>query len=201
MPNEPPEIYSLKHDYFDLFPNQTGEISRRVKNVWLLDEYLVRCAEFNDLRVAIELSKNIDRNTQVIKFHPHCHQHSEGPALDGLPYGSDATITTLRTYGYEVELFEAGCCGMAGTFGYETEHYQLSIKVGELRLLPSIRQLQSEIINRKIIIASTGAACRLQIQHGTGISAVHPVELIRDRLMSLSDIAFRGGPKPAAVVS
>jgi Fe-S oxidoreductase len=79
---------------------------------------------------------------------------------------------------------------MAGTFGYEAEHYQLSQQVGELKLFPYIRRLrtaeaesppvnpQSQIVYQKSKIASTGAACRLQIEQGTGVQAEHPIVLV-----------------------
>jgi Fe-S oxidoreductase len=76
--------------------------------------------------------------------------------------------------GYEVELIDAGCCGMAGTFGYEAEHYELSMKVGELKLFPKIRKQD----DAKIV--ATGAACRMQIVQGTGTETVHPIRLVRE---------------------
>ena len=80
---------------------------------------------------------------------------------------------------------DTGCCGMAGTFGYEAEHYELSMKVGELKLFPAVRELESRkssIVHRQSKIASSGAACRIQIQQGTGSGAVHPVVLVAEAL-------------------
>jgi FAD/FMN-containing dehydrogenase/Fe-S oxidoreductase len=173
---EPPEIYSLKNDYIDLFPSRADEISRRAANVWLLDEFLLRSKAFNELRVANNSQNNSSEKTVKIKFHPHCHQRAEGLAADGLPNGTRATMEMLRACGYDVELIDAGCCGMAGTFGYEAEHYDLSMRVGELKLFPYIRRLQNE--DRKSEIVSTGAACRMQIEQGTGVTAEHPVLLV-----------------------
>jgi Fe-S oxidoreductase len=129
-------------------------------------------------------------------FHPHCHQRAEGPSSDGLPNGTNATLELLRSCGYEVELMDTGCCGMAGTFGYEAEHYELSMKVGELKLFPKVRELEAEnsesgnrnssIVNRQYpagtmsSMVSSGAACRMQIWQGTGVEAVHPIMLIAD---------------------
>lgn len=172
---EPPEIYSLKNDYVDLFPARAEEISRRVSNVWLLDEFLIRSKAFNELRAANKLQNNSSGPISKIKLHPHCHQRAEGPAADGLPNGAKATVEMLRACGYDVELIDAGCCGMAGTFGYEAEHYELSMKVGELKLFPYIRE--SGIGNRESVVASTGAACRMQIEQGSGIAAEHPIVL------------------------
>jgi FAD/FMN-containing dehydrogenase/Fe-S oxidoreductase len=185
---EPPEIYAFKHDYLDLLPERNEEIRQRVGHLWLLDEFLLRSPEFNDLRIVnIKQLSNVENNTSPSKvnFHPHCHQRAEGPSADGLPNGTNATIELLRACGYEVELMETGCCGMAGTFGYEAEHYDVSMKVGELKLFPAIREWrvensegvdrQSSIANRQSEIVSSGAACRMQIRQGTGVDAIHPI--------------------------
>ena len=116
-----------------------------------------------------------------IKFQPHCHQRTEGLAADGLPSGTNATVEVLRMCGYDVEVLDTGCCGMAGTFGYEAEHYDLSMKVGELKVFPIIRGLGIE--NRESIVAGSGAACRMQIHQGTGVETVHPIVLVRDRVI------------------
>jgi len=202
---EPPEIYCLKNDYFDLLPELKEEISNRVKKTWLLDEFLLRSEEFRLLRVGTLAQQPLSNHSSEedkreivsgnalrlrstppsamkIKFLPHCHQRAEGPAFDGLPSGTNATVEVLRMCGYEVEVLDTGCCGMAGTFGYEAEHYELSMKVGELKLFPMLRQ--SEIENRKSEIVSTGAACRMQIVQGTGVDAVHPIVLIANLLQS-----------------
>ncbi len=92
---------------------------------------------------------------------------------------------------------DTGCCGMAGTFGFEAEHYELSMKVGELKLFPALRKLgilnressignpqsgignrESSIENRRSEIVSSGAACRMQIRQGTGAEAIHPIVLV-----------------------
>ena len=228
---EPPEIYTVKHEYLDLLPEREEEIQSRSKNVWLLDEFLLRSAEFNALRVVRltekdklenseprsddEIASRTARNDKVL-FHPHCHQRAEGLSPDGLPTGTNATLELLRACGYAVELTDASCCGMAGTFGYEAEHYELSMKVGELKLLPQIRQLglensepgkhpskianrHSSIENRKSTIASSGSACRMQIRQGAGVEAVHPILLLQKRLESAPVRAANGGVPEADV--
>jgi Fe-S oxidoreductase len=169
---EPPEIYCLKNDYFDLLPERAEEISRVAERVWLLDEFLIR-AEF--ARQVLRMDPP-QRSPQKVKFHPHCHQRAEPRADDGYPTGMEATVTLLNTCGFEVEVIEAGCCGMAGTFGYEADHYELSQKIGELRLFPIVRE------KGNALLAATGAACRLQITQGTGAAAAHPVELVSQSL-------------------
>ena len=181
---EPPEIYTLKHDYIDLCPERAEEIQRRVENVWLLEEFLLRSHEFNALRVAKMEQLDAPENRSSISklyFHPHCHQRAQGPSADGLPNGTNATMELLRSCGYDVELMDAGCCGMAGTFGYEAEHYELSVRVGELKLFPKLRELElakTEIGNLKSTIVSSGAACRMQIRQGTDVDALHPILLL-----------------------
>jgi len=183
---EPPEIYTLKHDYVDLLPGRAEEISPRVEKTWLLDEFLLRSEEFNTRRAAtIIKSPNPENKPPKIYFHPHCHQRAEGLASDGLPSGTNATLEVLRACGYDVELIDSGCCGMAGAFGYEAAHYELSMKVGELKLFPKLRE--AEIENRNSEFVSSGAACRMQIRHGVGREAVHPIMLVAERL---KDVRF-----------
>jgi len=74
---------------------------------------------------------------------------------------------------YEVIEIPSGCCGMAGSFGYEKEHYQLSMEIGEMVLFPAIRKTSDEIV-----ISAPGTSCREQISHGTGRKALHPVEIL-----------------------
>jgi len=187
---EPPEIYTLKHDYVDLLPEREDEIKQSVEKVWLMDEFLLRSEEFNDLRIVnIAQLSNMEGNlsTQKVMFHPHCHQRAEGPSADGLASGTNATVELLHSYGYEVELMDTGCCGMAGTFGYEAEHYELSMKVGELKLFPALRQLGTSPKSEGFGggwegLVSSGAACRMQIKQGTGVDAIHPIVLIANRI-------------------
>jgi Fe-S oxidoreductase len=158
---EPSELYAFKHEYADLLPEREPEIAHRTETTWLLEEFLIRSKVFSSLRIATANNK--------LFFHPHCHQRAEGPAADSLPSGVDATMQLLRLCGYDVQLSSAGCCGMAGTFGYEAEHHNLSQQIGELRLLPRLRELPG------LQIAATGAACRMQIAQATEAEVQHPL--------------------------
>jgi FAD/FMN-containing dehydrogenase/Fe-S oxidoreductase len=208
---EPPDIYCLKNDYFDLLPERKREITERVKNVWLLDEFLVRSEAFRDFRIARLGERNLalngtSQNQHKIRFQPHCHQRAEGLADDGLPNGVNATVEVLRSCGFEVEVLDTGCCGMAGTFGYETEHYDLSMLVGELKLFPLLRtssqpppslrdtspKYDTENLDNNnglpVVfgggkVVASGAACRMQIEQGARVEAVHPIVLVRDALL------------------
>jgi len=105
-----------------------------------------------------------------ILFHGHCHQKALA--------GTAATVALLRSIpGADVTEVDAGCCGMAGSFGFEAEHYELSMRIGGLRLFPAIWAESAETV-----IAATGVSCRQQIQHGTGRPARHPLEIIRQAL-------------------
>ena len=79
---------------------------------------------------------------------------------------------------YSVEVIPSGCCGMAGSFGYEKEHYDLSMKIGELVLFPTVRKQTDDVI-----IAAPGTSCRHQVKDGTGKKALHPVEVLWNALV------------------
>jgi Fe-S oxidoreductase len=99
-------------------------------------------------------------------FHGHCQQKAVGDA--------SATLKVLSLpSGHSVETIPSGCCGMAGSFGYEKEHYDVSMQIGELVLLPKVRQHQGQCT-----VAAPGTSCRHQIKDGTGEKALHPVEVL-----------------------
>jgi Fe-S oxidoreductase len=112
-----------------------------------------------------------DRNAAAapprIVFHGHCHQKAGG-AL-----GSSVKLLT-GIPGAEVDVLDAGCCGMAGSFGFEREHYEISMKIARLRLVPAL-----EAATADTLVAATGASCRQQIAHGTDRIARHPIVLLR----------------------
>ncbi|MFZ5856316.1 MAG: FAD-binding and (Fe-S)-binding domain-containing protein [Chloroflexota bacterium] len=198
---EPPEVYCLKNDYADLLPSHAEETASLSARTWLLDEFLLRSDAFNNLRVANITNHISSKSIQSkIKLQPHCHQRAEAPAADGLPIGSAATLSLLQSLGLDVEMLDAGCCGMAGTFGYEAEHYELSMKVGE-RVFKMIRVQGTESSgptrpfgtsspNSKSLgrdgegLVCSGAACRMQVTQGTGNEARHPLELVAECIRS-----------------
>ncbi|GLW05953.1 oxidoreductase [Microtetraspora sp. NBRC 13810] len=105
--------------------------------------------------------------TTSVLLHGHCHEKAG--------VGTEATRALLaRLPGAEVTELDAGCCGMAGSFGFESEHYDLSMKIGGLRLFPAVAETTPGTL-----IAATGVSCRQQIAHGTGRTAQHPVQLVR----------------------
>ncbi len=180
---EPSEIYTLKDEYLDFFPNDET-MQALAKRTWLIDEFLLR--DDNALRVTRLVSeKNVEdpaeensiKSAKKISLHGHCYQKARPPADDGLPVGQDATAELLRKAGYDIEIIPSGCCGMAGAFGYEAEHYELSMAVGELVLFPTIRRLEGNIP-----VAAPGTSCREQIANGTGVTASHPLVLVAQLL-------------------
>ena len=93
--------------------------------------------------------------------------------------GTAATMALLRRIpGVVVEELDAGCCGMAGSFGFEAEHYEISMTIGADRLFPAINGRSGQ----DTVIAATGVSCRQQIHHGTARTAWHPVELVYEAL-------------------
>lgn len=167
---EPPEVYCLKHEYVALLPHRRTQIESISKNVFLVEEFILRVAKLEELG-ELNLEK-LNISKEKLFFHPHCHQRAEGEL---------ATVELLELFGFEVEVSDAGCCGMAGTFGYDAGHYDLSMQIGELKLLPKVRELKIE--NCEIV--STGSACRVQIRDGAGVKVKHPLMLVRDVMTSV----------------
>jgi Fe-S oxidoreductase len=128
------------------------------------------------LRIVVSSIIKPATNLPKILLHGHCYQKAQPPSEDGYPNGIDATVKMLEIAGYQVSLVDAGCCGMAGAFGYEDEHYDLSIEVGEAALFPAIREaIRSEEL---VIVAASGVSCQSQIKDGTQVDAIHPIMLI-----------------------
>jgi Fe-S oxidoreductase len=166
-----------------LLPNRRAEIESLKKRTWVIDEFILRVATLeSDSKLSGVLTQTHGQSPRKkITLHPHCHQRAEGLADDGLPTGTAATVEMLRAFGYDVDVIDSGCCGMAGTFGYDAEHYELSMQVGELKLLPQIRELKKD---KHFEIASSGSACRLQIKQGADVEAKHPLVLVAEVLTS-----------------
>jgi Fe-S oxidoreductase len=164
---EPSAILTLRDEYLDLVPDYLRADAERVaENTYLIDEFLAQEA---DKKI---ITKDLfTQNPKLIKLHGHCHQK----ALSSLV--ATKKILSLPT-NYQVQLIPSGCCGMAGSFGYEKEHYEVSMNIGELVLFPTIRKQTAEVI-----IAAPGTSCRHQIKDGTGRAAQHPVEILWDALL------------------
>jgi len=159
---EPSCMSTLRDEYAGVFPNDERAHSL-AQNSFLIQEVLLAAVDNGSL----VLDESWLGAGHRILFHGHCHEKAV--------MGSQHSVALLeRLPGCEVVALDAGCCGMAGSFGFEKEHYDLSMRIGELRLLPSIRLEPSETI-----LVATGVSCRQHITHGTGRSALHPIELLR----------------------
>jgi Fe-S oxidoreductase len=164
---EPSAILTFRDEYVDLADDNQLDAARELaKNVLLIDEFIA--AEIKAGRIDRNL---FTKESRLIKLHGHCQQK----ALSSVSY----SVTMLSfPENYRVETIPSGCCGMAGSFGYEKEHYALSMQIGELVLLPVVRE-QPETV----IIAAPGTSCRHQIKDGCGKKALHPVEILYDALV------------------
>ena len=163
---EPSCLLTLRDEYLALLPGDPG--ARAVAAATRLPEELLLEA-IAEGRLVLPVQNPV--SGRRVLFHGHCHQKALA--------GTAATTALLRSIpGAEVIEVDAGCCGMAGSFGFEAEHYGLSMSIGELRLFPAIRAEGQDTI-----IAATGVSCRQQIAHGTGRPARHPLEIVRQVLL------------------
>jgi FAD/FMN-containing dehydrogenase/Fe-S oxidoreductase len=164
---EPSAILTFRDEYIDLAADENHAKAKALsKNIFYIDEFIAR--EFAAGKIDASLFSSA---TKKIKLHGHCQQK----ALSAL--SDTATILSIPK-NYTVETIPSGCCGMAGSFGYEKEHYGLSMQIGELVLFPAVRNADSETI-----IAAPGTSCRHQIKDGTGAKAKHPVEILWEALV------------------
>lgn len=163
---EPSAILTFRDEYIDLADDENYEKAKALaQHVFLADEFIADEIEKG------YISKDLfTAEKRHIKLHGHCQQKALSSA------GFSATLLSLPE-NYTVEIIPSGCCGMAGSFGYEKEHYDLSMKVGELVLFPAVRAAPEETI-----IAAPGTSCRHQVKDGTGRRAKHPVEILYEAL-------------------
>ncbi|MHA4806681.1 FAD-binding and (Fe-S)-binding domain-containing protein [Flavitalea flava] len=163
---EPSAILTFRDEYPDLATDEQLEAARKLaRNSYFIDDFIAREIDRGNIR-----PDQFTKEKRQIKLHGHCQQK----ALSSVA-GSVKMLSLPENY--SVGTIPSGCCGMAGSFGYEKEHYELSQKIGELVLLPTIRQQAEDII-----IAAPGTSCRHQIKDATGRHALHPVEVLYDAL-------------------
>ncbi|MFI0981324.1 FAD-binding and (Fe-S)-binding domain-containing protein [Streptomyces sp. NPDC021093] len=163
---EPSCLMTLRDEHRAMLPGDSAQqlISGRVRQV---EELLTEALDDGTLK----LREDSWLNGRTLLFHGHCHQKAE--------VGTAATMELLRRIpGVEVVELDAGCCGMAGSFGFEAEHYDVSMQVGADRLFPAI-----EAAPERTVVVATGVSCRQQIFHGTRRDAWHPVQLVKEALL------------------
>ena len=162
---EPSAILTFRDEYLRLYP-ETDKAMALAKKVFLLDEFLT-----SEIEKGMITSTQFTKEEKRIKIHGHCHQK----ALSTV----QATFSYLNLpENYKVTVIPSGCCGMAGSFGYEKEHYDISMQIGEQTLFPAVRKASEEIQ-----IAAPGTSCRHQILDGTGRKALHPISILKEALV------------------
>lgn len=161
---EPSAILGFRDEYLRLTDDvEAAKILS--KNVFIIDEFIA-----SEIKLGNITSESFTGDAQKIKIHGHCHQKS----LSGIEH----TFAMLNLpANYTPTLIPSGCCGMAGSFGYEKEHYDLSMQIGEQTLFPAVRKAAPETL-----IAAPGTSCRHQIKDGTQREALHPVTILRQAL-------------------
>ncbi|RED50709.1 FAD-binding and (Fe-S)-binding domain-containing protein [Seonamhaeicola aphaedonensis] len=161
---EPSAILSFRDEYIRLAENKKA-VKKISKNTFTIEEFI------NKERLKGNISENhFSNEKRNVKIHGHCHQK----ALSG----TEPTFSMLNLpKNYSVSIINSGCCGMAGSFGYEKEHYNVSIQVGEDTLFPKIRNYSDDVI-----IAASGTSCRHQIKDAVNRSSWHPISILKAAL-------------------
>ncbi|MGB3463772.1 MAG: FAD-binding oxidoreductase, partial [Cyclobacteriaceae bacterium] len=164
---EPSAILSFRDEYLTLCDESLIDKAEKLSgNALMIEEFILR--EYK----AGKISKGSFTKEEVnIKLHGHCHQK----ALSSV---TPVKQILMIPENYSVQMIPSGCCGMAGSFGYEKEHYEVSMKIGELVLFPAVRKASPETI-----IAAPGTSCRHQIKDGTGRISRHPIEILHHALI------------------
>ena len=158
---EPSGILGFRDDYLKLVEPDYQEKSKSLaQSALTFEEFLYRHTESGRIHAGHFTDK-----AENVHIHLHCHQK----ALSHIKY-SKAILNLPKNY--KVQAIPSGCCGMAGSFGYEKEHFEMSNKIGELVLFPHIRK------NPNAIIAAAGTSCRHQVKDGVGAVALHPAEIL-----------------------
>ena len=161
---EPSALYTFKDEYLKLATDQSAA-KKLSENCFLIEEFLAK--EIDKGQISSDVFTD---QTKSLKIHAHCYQKSLGNPAD--------TFKILNLpKNYKVTLLATGCCGMAGSFGYEAEHFEISQKIGEERLFPAIRKMDSDTL-----LAANGTSCRHQISDGTGRVALHPISILNEAL-------------------
>jgi FAD/FMN-containing dehydrogenase/Fe-S oxidoreductase len=164
---EPSAILTFRDEYPDLATDENLDAAKKLAaSTFMIDEFIA--AEIEKGNISKEA---FTKEPRRIKLHGHCQQKAIASIAPSL-----ALLSLPENY--SVEAIPSGCCGMAGSFGYEKEHYELSMQIGELVLFPAVRNTDDHTI-----IAAPGTSCRHQIKDGTQRKALHPVEVLFEALL------------------
>lgn len=157
---EPSEILTLRDEYLDLCDEDQVHSAQIVgKGSYMFEEFATQ----------ILAKAPLSPKKQQVYVHGHCHAKSL--------VGNNPVTSALKKAGYEVQVLDTGCCGMAGSFGYEADHYEVSMEIGEQRLFPALQELADDTI-----VCAPGFSCRHQIKDGTDQIACHPAQLLANSL-------------------
>ena len=164
---EPSAILTFRDEYPDLATDQNLMAAHHLSvNSFYIDEFLAKEMASGNIT-----KDRFTTNTKSLLLHGHCQQKAIGSIADSV-----AVLSLPENY--KVETIPSGCCGMAGSFGYEKEHYDVSMQIGELVLFPKVRAGASNCT-----VSAPGTSCRHQIKDGTGEKALHPVEVLYEALV------------------
>jgi Fe-S oxidoreductase len=161
---EPSSLLTLRDEILYLLPGD-GRARLVAERALTFEEFVSQAADKGRLDVAFT-----DEPRRLL-LHGHCHQK----ALVGMGPSKRALALPPN---YQVTEVDSGCCGMAGSFGYEVEHYELSLKMAERRLLPAVRAATAETM-----VVAAGLSCRQQIEHGSGRKVLHPAQVLRSAII------------------
>ncbi len=162
---EPSAILTFKDEYLKLADDKTSA-EAIAKNTFLIEEFIQQEVELGNIK-----PEQFTLESKTIKFHGHCHQKAMSNQ-----WSSFAVLNLPKNY--KVTIIPSGCCGMAGSFGYEKEHYDVSMQIGEQTLFPAVRKASADII-----ISANGTSCRHQIKDFTQREAKHPVTILKEALI------------------
>ena len=164
---EPSAILTLRDEYPDLATDENLLAAQNLAvNSFFIDEFLAK-----EMEAGMITKEQFTQSPKSILLHGHCQQKAVGSL-------SDSVKVLSFPAQYTVETIPSGCCGMAGSFGYEKEHYEVSMNIGELVLFPKVRANQ-----HTCTIAAPGTSCRHQIKDGTDAHALHTVEVLYEALV------------------
>ncbi|WP_299381855.1 FAD-binding and (Fe-S)-binding domain-containing protein [uncultured Lacinutrix sp.] len=162
---EPSAILAFRGEYLKLVDDKVSA-KAIAKNTFLIEEFLS-----NEIAIGNIKPSQFTSEEKTIKFHGHCHQKAESNQIHSF------NVLNLPK-NYKVTIIPSGCCGMAGSFGYEKEHYKVSMQIGEQTLFPAVRKASPETT-----IAANGTSCRHQIKDGTQRTALHPITILKEALL------------------
>ena len=164
---EPSAILTFRDEYPDLATDQNLVAAENLsRNSFYIDEFLAK-----EMAAGNITQDKFTSNSKSLLLHGHCQQKAIGSIADSVAVLSFPS-------NFKVETIPSGCCGMAGSFGYEKEHYDVSMQIGELVLFPKVRNNVTTCT-----VAAPGTSCRHQIKDGTGQKALHPVEILFESLL------------------